>query len=91
MFLSSRLWLPTELKRVYESCVSLVRASAQEAETSDGLSELEFYGNMFVLSFAGHDTTTRTLTFAIMYLVFKEGQSEKTVNINRVFPGLSAA
>lgn len=47
---------------------SLVRASAEEAKASKGLSELETYGNMFVFNFAGHDTTTHTLTFAVMYL-----------------------
>ncbi|KAI1078846.1 cytochrome P450 [Whalleya microplaca] len=47
---------------------SLIRASNEEAKTSNGLTESEIYGNMFVFNFAGHDTTAHTLTFAIMLL-----------------------
>lgn len=49
---------------------SLVRAS-QEAKASSsatGLTEQEIYGNMFVLNFAGHDTTAHTFTFALYFL-----------------------
>ncbi|KAI0017068.1 cytochrome P450 [Xylariomycetidae sp. FL0641] len=62
---------------------SLVRASASasaaaaEAPASGGgLTEAEIYGNMFVLNFAGHDTTTHTLTFALMYLAAHPGVQE---------------
>jgi cytochrome P450 len=48
----------------------LVRASQEQV--GDGLSrsltESEVYGNMFVFNFAGHDTTTHTLTFALFFL-----------------------
>ncbi|KAM7219000.1 Cytochrome P450 [Rhypophila decipiens] len=47
---------------------SLVHASQEEAKTSGGLTESEIYGNMFVLNFAGHDTITHTLTFAIYFM-----------------------
>lgn len=47
---------------------SLIRASHEEALTSGGLTEKEIYGNLFVLNFAGHDTTAHTLTFAVMFL-----------------------
>ncbi|XXH03924.1 hypothetical protein Hte_010332 [Hypoxylon texense] len=47
---------------------SLIRASHEEALTSGGLTEKEVYGNLFVLNFAGHDTTANTLTYAIMFL-----------------------
>ncbi|KAK4117916.1 putative cytochrome P450 [Canariomyces notabilis] len=50
---------------------SLVRASQAEASTgnnSTGLSESEIYGNMFMLNFAGHDTTAHTFTFAIYFI-----------------------
>ncbi|KAH8658139.1 cytochrome P450 [Xylariales sp. PMI_506] len=33
-----------------------------------GLTENEIYGNMFVFNFAGHDTTTHTLTFLLFHL-----------------------
>lgn len=46
---------------------TLIQASAEEAE-STSLTERELYGNMFLFNFAGHDTTTHTLTFALMYL-----------------------
>lgn len=47
---------------------SLVRASQAEAKTGTGLTESEIYGNMFMLNFAGHDTTAHTFTFAIHFL-----------------------
>ena len=34
----------------------------------DGLSASEVYGNIFIFSFAGHDTTAHTLTFSIYLL-----------------------
>ncbi|KAK8139321.1 hypothetical protein PG984_002701 [Apiospora sp. TS-2023a] len=47
---------------------TLIQAnSAEEAEPAS-LRERELYGNMFLFNFAGHDTTTHTLTFALMYL-----------------------
>jgi cytochrome P450 len=48
---------------------SLVRASQSEATSgAGGLTEQEIYGNMFVLNFAGHDTTAHTFTFALFFL-----------------------
>ena len=49
---------------------SLVSASQAEAQSADGtgLSETEIYGNMFMLNFAGHDTTAHTFTFAIYFI-----------------------
>ncbi|KAH8882995.1 cytochrome P450 [Thozetella sp. PMI_491] len=48
----------------------LVRASQDQAKDGSGrgLTESEIYGNMFVFNFAGHDTTTHTLTFALFLL-----------------------
>ncbi|KAI0426693.1 cytochrome P450 [Xylaria sp. FL1042] len=48
---------------------SLICASDEEAKASNAdLTESEIYGNMFVLNFAGHDTTAHTLMFAIAFL-----------------------
>ena len=59
---------------------SLIRASnemandtstgeASESKSSQGgLTEEEIYGNMFIFSFAGHDTTAHVLAFAIVLL-----------------------
>lgn len=47
---------------------SLVRASQAGAKTGAGLTESEIYGNIFMLNFAGHDTTAHTFTFAIHFL-----------------------
>lgn len=52
---------------------SLVRASVAqksltESAPSNGLTESEIYGNIFVFNFAGHDTTAHTLAFAVMLL-----------------------
>lgn len=54
---------------------SLVRASqdAGGAGAGAGLSESEIYGNMFMLNFAGHDTTAHTLTFAVHFLAAHPG------------------
>ncbi|KAI1414860.1 cytochrome P450 [Hypoxylon sp. FL1857] len=46
---------------------SLVRAS-QKVEDRDYLTADEIYGTLFVVSFAGHDTTAHALTYAIFYL-----------------------
>ncbi|KAF2177971.1 cytochrome P450 [Zopfia rhizophila CBS 207.26] len=46
---------------------SLARAS-QNKEEGKSLTESEVYGTMFVVSFAGHDTTAHLITFAIFYL-----------------------
>lgn len=54
---------------------TLIRASAEEAEPMS-LSERELYGNMFLFNFAGHDTTTHTLTFALMYLAINSQVQE---------------
>lgn len=43
---------------------SLIRAS-HKAEDGKGLTEAEIYGTMFVVSFAGHDTTAHLLTYAM--------------------------
>lgn len=43
----------------------MVRASQEDPES---LTEGEIYGNMFAVSFAGHDTTANTFTFALYFL-----------------------
>ncbi|KAF2651590.1 cytochrome P450 [Lophiostoma macrostomum CBS 122681] len=45
---------------------ALIRASQDHRD--GGLSESEIYGNMFLFNFAGHDTTSHTLAFAIVLL-----------------------
>ncbi|KAK4661211.1 uncharacterized protein QC763_704290 [Podospora pseudopauciseta] len=45
---------------------SLVQAS--HGMTSEGLTEKQVYGNMFMLAFAGHDTVAHTFTFAMLFL-----------------------
>ncbi|KAK3986953.1 putative cytochrome P450 [Cladorrhinum sp. PSN332] len=47
---------------------SLVSASQAEARNGAGMSESEIYGNMFMLNFAGHDTTAHTFTFAMYFI-----------------------
>ncbi|KAH9907196.1 cytochrome P450 [Xylariomycetidae sp. FL2044] len=48
---------------------SLVRASQDDStKAGAGLTETEIYGNMFVINFAGHDTTAHTFTFALYLL-----------------------
>lgn len=67
---------------------SLVRASQDEEKTSDGLAESEIYGNMFAFNFAGHDTTTHTLTFALYFLAaHPDVQDWISEEINHVLGG----
>ncbi|KAI1325372.1 putative cytochrome P450 [Xylariaceae sp. FL0255] len=46
---------------------SLARASLN-AKEGEGLTEKEIYGNIFVINFAGHDTSAHVFTFAIYFL-----------------------
>ena len=60
----------------------LVRASLG----SDGLSESEIYGNLFVFSFAGHDTTANTLAITMFLLATsQEIQDWIAEELNAVF------
>ncbi|KAK4157556.1 cytochrome P450 [Chaetomidium leptoderma] len=52
----------------YTLMAALVRASQEKGEDGFGLTEDEIYGNMFVFSFAGHDTTAHLLTYAVFFL-----------------------
>ncbi|KAM7183640.1 Cytochrome P450 [Rhypophila sp. PSN 637] len=66
---------------------AMVQAS-QENSSSPGvfLTEQEIYGNIFVLNFAGHDTTAHTFTFAIYLLAaHPELQDWISEEINIVF------
>ncbi|KAI0141858.1 putative cytochrome P450 [Xylariaceae sp. FL1272] len=46
---------------------SLAKASLN-AKDGKGLTEQEIYGNIFVINFAGHDTSAHVFTFAIYFL-----------------------
>ncbi|KAI1270251.1 putative cytochrome P450 [Xylariaceae sp. FL1019] len=46
---------------------SLAKASL-EAKDGVGLTEQEIYGNIFVINFAGHDTSAHVFTFAVYFL-----------------------
>jgi cytochrome P450 len=46
---------------------SLAKASL-EAKEGEGLTEREIYGSIFVINFAGHDTSSHVFTFAIYFL-----------------------
>jgi cytochrome P450 len=49
---------------------SLVRAlDTHQKDRTKGMSIEEIYGNLFVINFAGHDTTANTLAFALLLLV----------------------
>lgn len=46
---------------------SLAKASL-DAKQSESLTEQEIYGNIFVINFAGHDTSSHVFTFAVYFL-----------------------
>lgn len=46
---------------------SLAKASL-DAKEGEGLTEREIYGNIFVINFAGHDTSSHVFTFAVYFL-----------------------
>ncbi|KAI1401991.1 putative cytochrome P450 [Hypoxylon fuscum] len=46
---------------------SLAKASL-DAKQGEGLTEREVYGNIFVINFAGHDTSSHVFTFAVYFL-----------------------
>ncbi len=46
---------------------SLAKASL-DAKQGEGLTEREIYGNIFVINFAGHDTSAHVFTFAVYFL-----------------------
>jgi cytochrome P450 len=45
----------------------LAKASL-DAKQGEGLTEREIYGNIFVINFAGHDTSSHVFTFAVCFL-----------------------
>lgn len=48
---------------------AMVEKNAEEAKGStSGLSDKEIYGNLFMFSFAGHETTANTISYAIYLL-----------------------
>lgn len=78
---------------------SLIRASEAELRdgsrdnkhgTEMGLADDEVYGNMFVYSFAGFETTANTLAAAIAYLSgypeWQEWLAEELQNVSRSYP-----
>ncbi|KAJ6015100.1 cytochrome P450 [Penicillium herquei] len=55
--------------------------------TMKGLSVDEIFGNIFVINFAGHDTTANTLAFAIMLLsAYPDVQSWVTEELRQITP-----
>ncbi|KAI0382675.1 putative cytochrome P450 [Hypomontagnella monticulosa] len=51
---------------------SLAKASL-DAKPGEGLTEREIYGNIFVINFAGHDTSSHVFTFAVYFLAANPG------------------
>ncbi|KAK4206941.1 cytochrome P450 [Rhypophila decipiens] len=60
--------LSSSSSRDHNLMASLVRAGQDDAKSAGGLTEQEIYANMFVLNFAGHDTTAHTFTFSLYLL-----------------------
>ena len=59
-----------EMKPSASLITSFERAlAAHRNDKTKGMSEDEIMGNLFVINFAGHDTTANTLAFAMLLLV----------------------
>lgn len=57
-----------------------------------GLSVDEVFGNIFVINFAGHDTTANTLAFKmVLFAAYPEVQEWASEAIRRVTEGLEVA
>lgn len=78
---------------------SLVRASKDEqmkkskniTDNSNGLTVNEILGNIFVINFAGHDTTANTLAYAILlFAAYPEVQDWVGEELNEVLKGSSS-
>ncbi|KAF5365981.1 hypothetical protein D9758_006676 [Tetrapyrgos nigripes] len=66
----------------------LIAANEAEAESKYRLSEEELIGNVFVMLFAGHETTAHTLAAALGFLaVYEEIQEEVYEEVKDVLPG----
>ncbi len=68
------------------------RDGATSAGTKGGLSVDEIFGNIFVINFAGHDTTANTLAFSMLYLAaYPEVQRWAGEEVRRVTKGKTPA
>lgn len=48
--------------------LSTLAKASLDAKEGEGLTEREIFGNIFVISFAGHDTVSHAFTYAVYYL-----------------------
>lgn len=48
--------------------LSMLAKASLDAKPGEGLTEREIYGNIFVINFAGHDTSSHVFTFAVYFL-----------------------
>ena len=48
--------------------LSSLASASLDAKPGEGLTEAEIYGNIFVINFAGHDTSSHVFTFAVYFL-----------------------
>lgn len=64
---------------------SLIRAS-QTGEKGQILTESEIYGNLFVISFAGHDTTSHLITFAMYVALYPLSSADSNKSVSSSWP-----
>ena len=80
-------------KRGDDEAGSLMGSFVKAIDTSAGksLSMDEIFGNIFVINFAGHDTTANTLAFMILLLAMHpEVQEWVAEEIKDVFPSAAS-
>ncbi|EOD51415.1 putative cytochrome p450 protein [Neofusicoccum parvum UCRNP2] len=72
-----------------EEARQLKGSTAEGAGVKQGLSDNELYGNLFVYSFAGHETTAHAICYAIYFLAaYPEVQDWVSEEVNAVFPSV---
>ncbi|KAI1320989.1 cytochrome P450 [Xylariaceae sp. FL0255] len=53
---------------IMSAFVHALNTHSRDGHSKRGLAEKEIYGNLFVINFAGHDTTANTLAFSMLLL-----------------------
>ncbi|KAH9266707.1 hypothetical protein BASA83_010384 [Batrachochytrium salamandrivorans] len=68
--------------------VSLTKAARADTDIGGGLTERELIGNIFILMFAGHETTAFTMVYALAMLATQPAAQQLMNETLRLFPSV---